>query len=110
MIHQEAATKFHDERFNLSLGAFEHFCSPEEQTAGQQEAIYRDLFSRVASVLPERGRFYLQTMVFGSNMIPLEEVDIRAPRESDAWYLSAAEPPVSRLVSSARARADRTER
>jgi cyclopropane-fatty-acyl-phospholipid synthase len=71
-----------------SLGAFEHFCSPEEHAAGQQEAIYRDLFIRVASVLPERGRFYLQTMVFGSNMIPLEKVDIRAPRESDAWYLA----------------------
>jgi cyclopropane-fatty-acyl-phospholipid synthase len=71
-----------------SLGAFEHFCSPEEHAAGQQEAIYRDLFSRVASVLPERGRFYLQTMVFGSKMIPLEDVDIRAPRESDAWYLA----------------------
>jgi cyclopropane-fatty-acyl-phospholipid synthase len=71
-----------------SLGAFEHFCSPEEHAAGQQEAIYRDLFSRVASVLPERGRFYLQTMVFGSNMIPLEDVDIGAPRESDAWYLA----------------------
>jgi cyclopropane-fatty-acyl-phospholipid synthase len=71
-----------------SLGAFEHFCSPEEHAAGQQEVIYRDLFSRVASVLPERGRFYLQTMVFGSKMIPLEDVDIRAPRESDAWYLA----------------------
>ena len=71
-----------------SLGAFEHFCSPKEHAAGQQEAIYRDLFSRVASVLPEQGRFYLQTMVFGSKMIPLEDVDIRAPRESDAWYLA----------------------
>ena len=71
-----------------SLGAFEHFCSPEEHAAGHQEAIYRDLFSRVASVLPERGRFYLQTMVFGANMIPVEDVDIRAPRESDAWYLA----------------------
>jgi cyclopropane-fatty-acyl-phospholipid synthase len=71
-----------------SLGAFEHFCSPEEYTAGQQEAIYRDLFARVAGVLPDEGRFYLQTMVFGPNMIPLAEVDIRAPRESDAWYLA----------------------
>jgi len=71
-----------------SLGAFEHFCSPEEYTAGQQEAIYRDLFARVADVLPEGGRFYLQTMVFGPNMIPLADVDIRAPRESDAWYLA----------------------
>ena len=71
-----------------SLGAFEHFCSPEEHAAGRQEAIYRDFFARMASVLPDRGRFYLQTMVFGRNMIPLEEVDIDAPRESDAWYLA----------------------
>src|SRR3954454_12824159 len=71
-----------------SLGAFEHFCSPEEHVAGQQDAIYRDLFARVARVLPDDGRFYLQTMVFGPNMIPLEEVDIDAPRESDAWYLA----------------------
>jgi cyclopropane-fatty-acyl-phospholipid synthase len=71
-----------------SLGAFEHFCSPEEHAAGQQETIYRDFFARIASVLPDGGRFYLQTMVFGRNMIPLEEVDIAAPRESDAWYLA----------------------
>ena len=71
-----------------SLGAFEHFCSPEEHAAGLQDEIYRDLFARVASVLPDQGRFYLQTMVFGPNMIPLDEVDIDAPRESDAWYLA----------------------
>jgi len=71
-----------------SLGAFEHFCSPEEYRAGRQDAIYRDLFERVASLLPAGGRFYLQTMVFGRNMIPLEEVDIGAPRDSDAWLLA----------------------
>jgi cyclopropane-fatty-acyl-phospholipid synthase len=71
-----------------SLGAFEHFCSPEDHEAGRQEAIYRDLFERVAGLLPERGRFYLQTMVFGPNMIPVEEIDIDAPRDSDAWYLA----------------------
>ena len=72
----------------VSLGAFEHFCSPEEQADGQQDDLYRDLFTNVASVLPDGGRFYLQTMVFGRNMIPLDEVDIDAPRESDAWYLA----------------------
>jgi cyclopropane-fatty-acyl-phospholipid synthase len=72
----------------VSLGAFEHFCSPDEYLAGRQDEIYRDLFGRIASVLPDGGRFYLQTMVFGPNMIPLEEVDIRAPRDSDAWYLA----------------------
>jgi cyclopropane-fatty-acyl-phospholipid synthase len=71
-----------------SLGAFEHFCSVDEHLAGRQEEIYRGLFDHVADMLPEGGRLYLQTMVFGRNMIPREEVDIRAPRESDAWYLA----------------------
>jgi cyclopropane-fatty-acyl-phospholipid synthase len=71
-----------------SLGAFEHFCSPEEHRAGRQEAVYCDLFARIASVLPEGGRFYLQTMVFGRNIIPFDQVDIHAPRDSDAWYLA----------------------
>jgi cyclopropane-fatty-acyl-phospholipid synthase len=72
----------------VSLGAFEHFCSPEEHAAGRQDARYRDVFDRVAQVLPEGGRFYLQTMVFGRNMIPIDEIDIHAPRDSDAWYLA----------------------
>jgi cyclopropane-fatty-acyl-phospholipid synthase len=71
-----------------SLGAFEHFCSPEEQAAGRQEEVYRSLFARIASLLPEGGRLYLQTMVFGPNMIPLDRIDIDAPRDSDAWYLA----------------------
>jgi cyclopropane-fatty-acyl-phospholipid synthase len=71
-----------------SLGAFEHFCSPEDHVAGRQEAIYRGLFERVAEVLPTGGRFYLQTMVFGRNMIPLEQISTRAPRNSDAWILA----------------------
>jgi cyclopropane-fatty-acyl-phospholipid synthase len=76
-----------------SLGAFEHFCAPEEYRAGRQEQIYRGLFERVASVLPGRGRFYLQTMVFGRNMIAPEEIDLDAlmalpARDSDAWYLA----------------------
>jgi cyclopropane-fatty-acyl-phospholipid synthase len=71
-----------------SLGAFEHFCSPEQHAAGLQEEVYRDLFTRVAALLPDGGRLYLQTMTFGRNMIPLEEVDIGAPRGSDAHVLA----------------------
>jgi cyclopropane-fatty-acyl-phospholipid synthase len=71
-----------------SLGAFEHFCSPEDHVAGRQEELYHDFFERVATTLPDGGRLYLQTMVFGRNMIPLEQVDIDAPRDSDAWYLA----------------------
>jgi cyclopropane-fatty-acyl-phospholipid synthase len=73
------------------LGAFEHFCSVEDYRAGRQELIYGDIFARIASVLPEGGRLYLQTMVFGRNMIPLDQVDIDAPRDSDAWYLALME-------------------
>jgi cyclopropane-fatty-acyl-phospholipid synthase len=76
-----------------SLGAFEHFCSPQDYRAGRQEIVYRELFARIAGVLPPRGRLYLQTTVFGRNMIPAHEIDIDAlmgtpPRDSDAWYLA----------------------
>ncbi len=71
-----------------SLGAFEHFCSPEDHRAGRQDDVYRDVFARAASVLPDGGRLYVQTMVFGRNMIPIDEVSINAPRDSDAWYLA----------------------
>jgi len=74
-----------------SLGAFEHFCSPEEFRAGKQDEAYRDLFGKIASVLPDDGRLYLQTMVFGRNMLPadrIDDIDIRAPRDSDEWYLA----------------------
>ena len=57
------------------------------------EKVYRDLFARVASVLGDKGRFYLQTMVFGRNMLPPEQIDLQAlmglpPRDSDAWLLA----------------------
>jgi cyclopropane-fatty-acyl-phospholipid synthase len=71
-----------------SLGAFEHFCSPEDYRAGRQTDIYHDVFARAASVLPQGGRLYLQTMVFGRNMISTDEVSLDAPPHSDAWYLA----------------------
>ena len=71
-----------------SLGAFEHFCSPEDYRAGRQDDVYRDVFARAASVLPDGGRLYLQTMVFGRKMIPIDAVSIDAPRDSDAWYVA----------------------
>ena len=61
---------------------------PEDYAAGRQEEIYRGLFARVAGVLPDRRALYLQTMVFGRNMIPLERGRIGAPRDSDAWYVA----------------------
>jgi len=46
------------------------------------------LFGRVADILPVGGRFYLQTMVFGRKMVPLDQIGTRAPRDSDGWYLA----------------------
>src|SRR5574341_305290 len=72
----------------VSLGAWEHFCAPEEYRAGRQDDIYRDLFRRVADLLPARGRFYLQTMVFGRNMIPAVQISLHAPPDSDGYYVA----------------------
>jgi cyclopropane-fatty-acyl-phospholipid synthase len=97
-VHLQDARTIDRERFGMfdavaSLGAFEHFCSVDDYQAGRQEAIYRDLFARVAALLPDAGRFYLQTMVFGPNMIPADQLDIEVlrgvpPRSSDEWYIA----------------------
>ena len=97
-VYLEDAREIDSERFGAfdavaCLGAFEHFCSPEDYQAGRQEQIYRDLFARVSSLLPPGGRFYLQTMVFGRNMIPASRIDLEAlralpPRDSDEWYIA----------------------
>jgi cyclopropane-fatty-acyl-phospholipid synthase len=47
----------------------------------------------VAGLLPDAGRFYLQTMVFGRNMVPEAQIDLEAlravpPRDSDEWYIA----------------------
>ena len=72
----------------VSLGAFEHFSSPEEFRAGRQDEIYRGFFRSVADLVPDRGRLFLQTMVFGRNMIAPDRIDINAPRDSDEWILA----------------------
>lgn len=92
-VHIQDARRVTAETFGpfdavASLGAFEHFCSREEYDAGRQDEVYGDLFANIATLLPPGGRLYLQTMVFGRNMIPLEEVSIDAPRDSDAWYVA----------------------
>ena len=74
-----------------SLGAFEHFCSPEDHRAGRQEEIYSGLFANLAGLLAPGERLYLQTMVFGRNMIDPAAVSVDAPRDSDAWYLALLE-------------------
>jgi cyclopropane-fatty-acyl-phospholipid synthase len=96
-VHLADGRKLTRDRFGpfdavASLGAFEHFCSPEDFTAGRQAELYRAIFERIASLLPHGGRFYLQTMVYGRKMIPTEQavaaLDVLPPEHTDAWYLA----------------------
>ena len=69
----------------VSLGAFEHFATKQDWQSGEQDQIYRRFFQSVHSLLKEGSRFYLQTMVFGKNMIDSEEVSLEADIGSDAY-------------------------
>ena len=71
-----------------SLGAFEHFCSFDDYHAGRQEAVYAALFANLAGLLPDDGRLYLQTMVYGRNMIDPDDASLDAPPDSDEWILA----------------------
>jgi cyclopropane-fatty-acyl-phospholipid synthase len=70
------------------IGGLEHFCSVEEYQAGKQDAVYTDFFKHIYDLLPTGGRFYMQTMVFSKNMLPLEKIDINAEKGSDSYVLA----------------------
>jgi len=74
-----------------SLGAFEHFCSVAEYKAGKQEEVYQKFFQTVYGLLPSGGRLFLQTMVFGKNMIDYDDIDDQAPKGSAAHVLALME-------------------
>ncbi len=69
----------------VSIGGMEHFCSLEEYLEGKQEKIYMDFFEKVYNLLPPGGRLYLQTMVFGKNMIDYDKMDIHADKNSNEY-------------------------
>jgi cyclopropane-fatty-acyl-phospholipid synthase len=67
----------------VSLGAFEHFCSPREYVQGKQDSIYRHFFSLCHDLLPVGGRLYLQTMTWDKPP-PYVATSPKAPKGSDA--------------------------
>ncbi|WP_338870710.1 class I SAM-dependent methyltransferase [Spirosoma sp. SC4-14] len=70
------------------IGGMEHFCSVEQYQAGQQDKVYADFFQSLTHLLPVGGRFYMQTMVFGKNMIPFEDISLDAPKDSPSYALA----------------------
>lgn len=73
------------------IGGMEHFCSIEEYKKGEQENVYRIFFKGLKELLPVGGRFYMQTMTFSKNMLPLEQFDINAPQDSANYVLALME-------------------
>ncbi len=71
-----------------AFGSFEHCASVNDYIEGRQDEVYDDYFKHVANLLPKGGRFYMQSMVFSKNMIPYEEFDINAPKDSAAYILA----------------------
>ena len=70
------------------IGGLEHFCSIEEYKAGKQDEVYDMFFKNLSNLSPKGGRYYMQTMVFSKNMLPLEEIDINAEKDSDSYALA----------------------
>jgi cyclopropane-fatty-acyl-phospholipid synthase len=75
------------ERFGLfdaitCVGAMEHFCTKDDWRQGRQDQVYRNFFETVYRLLPEGGRFYLQTGTLGRKMCDPEATDIHADKNS----------------------------
>ena len=70
------------------IGGLEHFCSIEEYKAGKQDEVYHNFFTRLKDLLPTGGRFYMQTMVFDKNIMPLEEISVDAPKDSPSYAMA----------------------
>ncbi|GAB3663463.1 hypothetical protein GCM10028791_38870 [Echinicola sediminis] len=72
----------------VCIGALEHFCSLEEWKSGNQEKIYREFFKTVYDLLVPGGRVYVQSMVFGKNMIDYKDINITAEKDSPGYLLA----------------------
>jgi cyclopropane-fatty-acyl-phospholipid synthase len=72
----------------VSVGAFEHFCSVEDYKAGKQDEIYSNLFRTISDLLPVGGRCFIQTMVFGKDMIDFEDINIEADKNSKEYLMA----------------------
>ncbi len=72
----------------ISVGAFEHFCSVDEYLAGKQELVYKKFFELCHALLELGGRIFLQTMMWGKNAPPYQEITLQAPKGSNQYLLA----------------------
>ena len=72
----------------VSIGSFEHFCSEEEFIARKQDWIYSRFFEFCHSILPNKGRLFLQTMLWGRRVPEPAEISLGAKKGSDEYILA----------------------
>jgi cyclopropane-fatty-acyl-phospholipid synthase len=66
----------------VSIGAFEHFCSVDEELAGKKEKVYRNFFKICAERLQPGRRLYLQTITWGKQVPDCRKLSLDAPPDS----------------------------
>ncbi len=92
-VHVMDCRKITPENFGVfdavtCIGGLEHFCSIEEYKAGKQDEVYHNFFKGLKNLLSKGGRFYMQTMVFDKNMMPLEEISVKADKNSPSYAMA----------------------
>lgn len=71
-----------------AFGSFEHVASVKDYLNGKQDEVYDDYFKHVANLLNKGDRFYMQSMTFEKNMMPFEDIDINAPKDSNSYMMA----------------------
>ncbi len=71
-----------------AFGSFEHVASVKDYLNGQQDAVYEDYFRLIYHLLKDGGRFYMQSMTFEKNMLPFDQIEINAPKDSDQYMMA----------------------
>lgn len=75
----------------VSIGSLEHFASKEDYLTEKQDEVYQRFFQFCYDNLPDGGRLFVQTMVFGKHMPPAETISLHAQKGSNEYLLALME-------------------
>ena len=71
-----------------AFGSFEHVATVNDYISGNLDNVYQDYFKHIYNLLPEGGRFYMQSMVLSKSFVPYEKWDINSPKESNEYIIA----------------------
>lgn len=75
----------------IAMGVLEHACSKDEYLAGKQDQIYDHFFHLCHKLLPEGGRIYVQTHMWGKNAPECSRISIQAEKGSNEYLVAIIE-------------------